>query len=76
MAKEAGIILVDDKVVATTRQCCHCGNHFIMVKGSGRLRGWCMKCHGITCGNIECCPCIPFEKKLEEVEAGKRTHLI
>lgn len=68
--KEAGVILIDGKQVASTKQCCHCGGHFIMKKGSGKLRGYCMKCHEITCGKIECCKCIPFEKKLELVEFG------
>ncbi len=70
MGQEDGIIIKDGSVVATTKQCCHCGNHFIMVKGSGVKRGWCMKCHAITCGKIECCICVPFEKKLEQAEAG------
>lgn len=69
--REDGIIVLNGSVVATTKQCCHCGNHFVMVKGSGVKRGWCMKCHAITCGKIECCKCVPFEKKLELYEAGK-----
>ena len=72
---EDGVIMVNNSVVMTTRQCCHCGMHFAMIKGSGRKRGWCMKCHAITCGNIKCCTCIPFERKLEEFEAGKITTL-
>lgn len=70
--EEDGIIIVNGTTVATTKQCVHCGNHFAMVKGSGKVRGFCQKCHGITCGKIECCTCIPFEKKLEEIESGKR----
>ncbi len=69
--KEDGIIILDGSVVATTKQCCHCGNHFVMIKGSGKKRGWCMKCHAITCGCIKCCKCVPFEKKLDLYEAGK-----
>jgi hypothetical protein len=70
-SQEDGIIIADGSVVATTKQCCHCGNHFVMIKGSKKKRGWCMKCHNITCGKLECCPCVPFEKKLELAEAGK-----
>lgn len=69
--KEAGIIIVDGKQVASTKQCCHCGCHFVMIKGSGKLRGFCTKCAEVTCGKIGCCTCVPFEKKLELVEAGK-----
>ena len=70
-SQEDGIIIADGTVVAKTKQCCHCGNHFIMVKGSGKYRGWCTKCHSITCGKYKCCKCVPFEKKLELAEAGK-----
>lgn len=69
--REDGILMLNGAVVATTKQCCHCGNHFAMIKGSGKKRGWCMKCHGITCGALGCCKCVPFEKKLELFEAGK-----
>jgi hypothetical protein len=72
-SREDGIItdLNTGSVVATTKQCCHCGNHFISKKGSGKMRGWCTKCSAITCGKIKCCVCVPFEKKLELAEAGK-----
>lgn len=73
--KEDGVLMMDSTVIAKTRQCCHCGNHFAMIKGSGKKRGWCMKCHSITCGKIECCSCVPFEKKLELYESGKITSL-
>jgi hypothetical protein len=72
MKKEAGVILIDNREVATTKQCCHCGCHFISKKGSGKLRGYCMKCHEVTCGKLECCKCIPFEKKLDLVEKGHK----
>ncbi len=68
---EDGILMVNGSVVATTKQCCHCGKHFAMIKGSGKKRGYCLKCGKITCGALECCKCVPFEKKLELFEAGK-----
>ena len=71
MKKEAGVILMDGVQIASTKQCCHCGGHFVMVKGSGKLRGYCTKCHEITCGKLECCKCVPFEKKLDMAESGK-----
>ena len=70
MSKAEGTILVDGIAVADTKQCCHCGMHFVMVKGSGKLRGWCTKCHHVTCGAIGCCKCVPFEEKLDLMEKG------
>lgn len=66
--RESGAILVDGTQVASTHQCCHCGNHFVSVKGSGTRRGFCLKCGKVTCGAAECDPCTPFEKKLEAME--------
>ncbi len=71
MKRQDGVILIDNKEVADTKQCCHCGSHFIITKGSGRLRGWCTSCHAITCGGINCCKCIPFSKRLDLYEAGE-----
>lgn len=53
-----------------TTQCVHCGGHFIMRKGSGKTRGFCMVCNGIICGP-RCAECKPFERWLEEVEGTK-----
>lgn len=66
--RPSGHILVDNKEVAVTLQCCHCDCHFISVKGSGNIRGFCTRCFKITCGAKACDPCIPFEKKLEQIE--------
>lgn len=70
--KASGVILVDSKEVATTKQCCHCQKHFVSVKGSGMIRGFCRRCMAITCGAPICDKCVPFEQKLEEYENGKR----
>ncbi len=70
--KPSGHILIDNVEVASTKQCCHCGAHFVSVKGSGKIRGFCTHCMAITCGDVNCDPCVPFEKKIEEYEAGKR----
>ncbi len=70
MPKEDGVILIDGQQVGSTQQCCHCGKHFMMIKGSGRLRGHCMKCNKITCGEIKCCACVPYEKQIENIERG------
>jgi hypothetical protein len=59
---------------AQTRQCVHCGMQFIVVPGSGRSRGYCMSCDGITCGaKVKCeTECTHFEKAIEQMEAEAR----
>ena len=65
--KADGAILMDGQEVASTIQCVHCGKHFVSIKGSGKIRGWCLKCSGPICGP-ECHVCIPMEKQLEAME--------
>ncbi len=74
MPKQDGVIIADTddgRSETPTYQCCHCGRHFTMRKGSGRIRGFCTKCLRVTCGDKECDPCVPFQKKLDLYEAGK-----
>lgn len=71
--REDGALIVDGAQIASTQMCCHCGGHFQMVKGSGKRRGFCMKCMKITCGAPECDPCIPLEARLEIMEGNQRT---
>ena len=52
-----------------TKQCVHCGDHWIVFPGSGRIRGFCMQCNGPICGP-KCQKCIPQERQLEAREAG------
>jgi len=48
-----------------TMQCVHCMKHWTVVPGSGRQRGWCLKCGGPLCGAEKCMKeCVPFEKKV------------
>ena len=70
-----GAIIVDGVQVADTMQCCHCGGHFIPVRGSGTRRGFCLACGQVTCGLPGCDEHMPFEKKLDEYERGKRRSL-
>ena len=63
----AGTILIDGRDVAITRQCVHCGDHFVSVRGSGATRGWCTRCNGIVCGP-KCAACVPFEQQLLAME--------
>lgn len=69
-SKPSGYILVDGQEVAHTKQCCHCGIHFVSRKGSGKIRGYCTLCSKITCGAPACDVHIPFEAKLDYVDGG------
>lgn len=56
-------------VETDTRQCVHCGRHWIVRPGSGKLRGYCANCNGPFCGPA-CERCLPTEKLLECIEKG------
>lgn len=73
--KPDGAFIVDGKHVADTKQCCHCNAHFVSVQGSGKRRGFCLRCYHVTCGKKECDVCVPFEEKLNLYEKGKITTL-
>jgi len=48
-----------------TLQCMHCQRHWIVRPGSGRQRGWCLKCNGPLCGVEQCMKeCVPFMAKV------------
>lgn len=53
-----------------THQCVHCGGHFLLVRGSGKLRGYCARCDGLVCGP-GCAECVPTEVLLENIERGR-----
>jgi hypothetical protein len=53
-----------------TVSCVHCQATWMLQKGSGRLRGWCMTCNGFVCGP-NCMECVPIMRKVENEEAGK-----
>jgi len=57
-------------VEGETRQCAHCGMHWLYVPGSGARRGFCMKCRGLTCGKTSCDPCVPHEARVELMEGA------
>lgn len=73
-----GAIIIDGRVVADTFFCVHCGCHFTKKLGTdgrwrnpgGHVDSFCLKCMGPTCGRGQCDPCMPFEKKLEQMESG------
>jgi hypothetical protein len=70
--KASGYILMDDHEVASTLQCCHCNCHFVSVRGSGVIRGFCLRCMRVTCGASKCNTCRPFELQLGLYESGKQ----
>lgn len=76
IGQHAGVFITmpldSDRVVTQdTVQCVHCGGHWIWQPGSGRRRGFCMRCNGFTCGAERCNACVPLEQWLENVEAGR-----
>lgn len=76
MRPEAGLITVVDPGMdrplseTPTMQCVHCGRHFAVCPGSGKTRGWCMRCNGPICGP-GCAACVPMEQQLANLERGR-----
>ena len=69
--KPSGYIVVDGQEVAHTLQCRHCGTHWIPMKGSGRVRGFCTKCNGVLCGADHCMRYhVPQEAMLDFQDGG------
>lgn len=75
-----GTILIADpdrphEVQRDTLQCCHCQRVWVVHPGSGRRRGFCLKCNGPTCGAESCGECVPIGKRIELFEQGLRASL-
>ena len=53
--------------------CVHCGYMWAWAPGSGRRRGYCLKCHGLLCGRDGCVgrPCQHWMHGIENLEAGR-----
>lgn len=71
-----GVVLSQDYEGGPQRQCdvvrcCHCDRRWIWQRGSGKLRGHCMICHGITCGPRCSRKCRPVEQMIENMEKGR-----
>lgn len=71
--RDGYILIVDEKGFREmdTKACPHCGGHFIVIPGSGKIRHFCQMCNAPTCDNAKCWEHSPFQKRLELVEAGK-----
>ena len=52
-------------------QCVHCQRTWRFIRGSGRERGWCARCGGVTCGSKACMDCLHFERRAELAEARR-----
>ena len=78
--KPAGHILLDTgdgwRTVADTLACAHCGKHFVSVRGSGHIRGWCTRCGAVTCGDPACDVCVSWERKMELIEAAAKGRIL
>lgn len=65
----------DGKIILMSLySCCHCQFTWEAETGSlgGKLAGgFCGKCVGYICKKPECLECIPYEQRLENIEAGK-----
>jgi hypothetical protein len=74
--KQAGEITIcdpgSDKPIleAGTLQCVHCGAHWQIRPGSGKIRGFCSRCNGPVCGP-KCAECVPAELQLDNMEKGR-----
>lgn len=71
-ARASGAILFQDEHgnerQEDTMQCCHCGGHWVRRPGSGKVRGFCLRCNDVTCGGPRCDDCIPQELLMEITE--------
>lgn len=64
-----------EMVVRSLFSCCHCGFTWEAPSdsvGGQQAGGFCGKCVGFLCRNPDCLKeCVPFERRLENEEAGK-----
>lgn len=60
------------KIYRDTYRCRHCQRHWVHTKEKARKRGFCWRCCGPVCGKDDCAgECIPYEARMENVEAGR-----
>lgn len=64
----------DGTVEQFTLKCVHCGYNWHVEPGSGKKRGWCMKCKGPICGAEWCCKeCVPNDAQLDIMGGDRST---
>ena len=73
MPRRGYLLITSDqgRVERDTFQCRHCNRAVVVEPGSGKRRGWCLKCAGPTCGSRGCETCVPFLKRLERAESKR-----
>lgn len=75
--KVGGEFIITDEAGSHTfasAQCVHCGVHWQVMPGSGRLRGYCYPCKGVLCGKEACMKeCVCIEAQIEIMEGNKKT---
>lgn len=54
-----------------TLSCVHCQAIWVVRPGSGIQRGYCGNCGGYHCGAPACRECVHWERKVENIEAGR-----
>lgn len=65
-----GAVVNSGQHVADTLQCAHCGMHWVTKPGSGKERGWCMRCHAPLCGKAPCFEdCLPYEARIDIMDS-------
>lgn len=54
--------------------CCHCNRVVFLdpLRPVEEFTAWCMRCMKFTCLACADRECVPFEKKLEEIERARR----
>lgn len=68
--RPSGHLLLDGQQVADTVQCCHCGRHWVMLRGvEATLPHYCSRCDALVCDRPACRVCVPAERQLEIREA-------
>jgi len=72
-SKGYGVIMDPDgrNVEMDFLQCVHCQAVWQVQPGSGRERGFCMRCNGPTCGPECSGKRVPWEQMLKNWETGK-----
>lgn len=61
------VIIVSDNAITEfeTVKCVHCQQILFILPGSGKERGWCMKCMGPLCNSKICNgKCVPLDVSL------------
>lgn len=68
--RSGGWLIMNGEEVAETITCKHCNNVVIVApRNQTPNTAYCRLCDGHICLHCEPLPCVPFEKKIKELEA-------